>query len=185
MDQRGFTLIELVVTLIVLAIIMAIAAPSVADLRDRQALRGTADSLMTAVGLARQEAIKRNALVRVDFQPLGNGVCVGAAVVATDDATTGCDCSAAACALAAFPVSPTDVSDLRNIRLSVDPAFGDDGGFVIDPRTGILANLSDTGSLTLESVRGYVLRIDVGATGRVSSCVPSGAEKVLIGANPC
>ena len=184
MDQRGFTLIELVVTLIVLAIIMAIAAPSVADLRDRQALRGTADSLMTAVGLARQEAIKRNALVRVDFQPLGNGVCVGAAVVATA-AATGCDCSAAACALAAFPVSPTDVSDLRNIRLSVDPAFGDDGGFVIDPRTGILANLSDTGSLTLESVRGYVLRIDVGATGRVSSCVPSGAEKVLIGANPC
>ena len=184
MDQRGFTLIELVVTLIVLAIIMAIAAPSVADLRDRQALRGTADSLMTAVGLARQEAIKRNALVRVDFQPLGNGVCVGAAVVADVDAT-GCDCSAAACALAAFPVSPTDVSDLRNIRLSVDPAFGDDGGFVIDPRTGILANLSDTGSLTLESVRGYALRIDVGATGRVSSCVPSGAEKVLIGANPC
>ena len=44
MDQRGFTLIELVVTLIVLAVIMAIAAPSVADLRDRQAMRGAADS---------------------------------------------------------------------------------------------------------------------------------------------
>ena len=184
MDQRGFTLIELVVTLIVLAVIMAIAAPSVADLRDRQAMRGAADSLMTAVGLARQEAIKRNQFVRVDFEKLGNGVCVGADVVATVDAA-GCDCSTTTCALAAFPVSPTDASDLKNIRLSVDPAFGADSGFVIDPRTGILADLADTGSLTLQSVRGYSLRINVGATGRVSSCVPSGATKVLIGANPC
>ena len=184
MYQRGFTLIELVITIIVLSIIIAVAAPSVADFRERQAIRGTSDSLMMAVGLARQEAIKRNSLVRVDFKALGNGVCVGAATVTTLTGT-GCDCSAVACPLAAFPVSPTDVSDLRNIRLSGTPTFGSDSGFVIDPRTGILADVADAGSLTITGPRGYALRLDVSVTGRVTSCVPSTATKHLIGAKSC
>lgn len=185
MKQQGFTLIELVVTLVVLAVLIGIAAPSFALMRERQALRGAADNFIIAVGLAKEEATKRNALVRVDFREVGDGACVGAVVVeALDD--EGCDCSSEACDVSAFPEVAGDTEDLRGVQLSGDIAFGTDGsGFVIDPRTGTLANIADTGSLTLTTRRGYTVELRVNALARATVCTPDGAERVLPGASAC
>lgn len=58
--QRGFTLIELMVALGVLAVVMLIAIPSFNDMTLGSKLRSQANDLVAGAVLARSEAIKRN-----------------------------------------------------------------------------------------------------------------------------
>src|SRR5260370_5049623 len=59
----GFTLIELVVTLTVLAILATVELPSYQNVVLTQRVRGASYDLMTSLVFARSEAIKRNASV--------------------------------------------------------------------------------------------------------------------------
>lgn len=63
--QRGFTLIELMVTVAVLAILLGIAVPSFQDISLTTRLRAIANNLTAGVQLARSEAIKRNAAIQL------------------------------------------------------------------------------------------------------------------------
>jgi type IV fimbrial biogenesis protein FimT len=60
---RGFTLVELMVTLLVLAILLGLAVPSFRDASLSSRLTGYANDLVASVQIARSEAIKRNATV--------------------------------------------------------------------------------------------------------------------------
>jgi type IV fimbrial biogenesis protein FimT len=62
--QLGFTLIELMLTVIILGIISAIAMPNYRALVVNSEIRATAESIRTGMQLARAEAVKRNANVR-------------------------------------------------------------------------------------------------------------------------
>jgi len=59
-DARGFTLIELMVTLTVMAIILAIAAPSFSALLASNRLTTQTNELVGALNLARSEAVRRS-----------------------------------------------------------------------------------------------------------------------------
>ncbi|HQS02358.1 MAG: hypothetical protein B7Y07_08470 [Halothiobacillus sp. 24-54-40] len=63
---QGFTIIELMITLTVAAILLAIAIPSFNYLTVSSKLTTTANDLVTAIGVARSEAIKRNAVVNLN-----------------------------------------------------------------------------------------------------------------------
>ncbi|WP_092432024.1 GspH/FimT family pseudopilin [Geopseudomonas sagittaria] len=58
--QRAFTLIELMVTIAVLAVLMGIAIPSFSEFSLSSRLRSYGTSLVASAQLARSEAIKRN-----------------------------------------------------------------------------------------------------------------------------
>lgn len=58
----GFTLLELMVTLAVLAILVGIAAPSLGDATLAGKLAASANDLVAGVAMGRSEAIKRNAV---------------------------------------------------------------------------------------------------------------------------
>lgn len=64
-SQRGFTLIEMMVTLTVLAIMLGLGVPSFRNFIAGQKVKSASHDLMTALVLARSEAIKRNAEVTI------------------------------------------------------------------------------------------------------------------------
>jgi type IV fimbrial biogenesis protein FimT len=60
---RGFTLLEAMMAITVMAILMAIAVPSFKDASLSSQLRGAANELAASAYLARSEALKRNAVI--------------------------------------------------------------------------------------------------------------------------
>jgi type IV fimbrial biogenesis protein FimT len=65
MKTKGFTLIELMITLSILAIVMAIAFPSFSSLLTKQKIKSKRDELMSAFQYARTEAVTRNRSVSI------------------------------------------------------------------------------------------------------------------------
>jgi type IV fimbrial biogenesis protein FimT len=61
--QRGFTLIELMVTITVLAVLLGLAVPSLREWIVGTRVRTTADSMQNGLRLAQAEAVRRNRLV--------------------------------------------------------------------------------------------------------------------------
>lgn len=76
--HAGFTLIELMVTISIAAILLAIGIPSFQAIFENNRLATQANELITAVNLARSEAIKRGADVTITPNTLDyvNGWCV-------------------------------------------------------------------------------------------------------------
>ena len=60
-QARGFTLVELMVVLVIVAVLLMIALPSFSVLTYRTKLKSYANEIVASVYLARSEAIKRNA----------------------------------------------------------------------------------------------------------------------------
>lgn len=175
--QRGVTLVELLVTIAILAILLAFGTPALAEFAERNALKGAAETIVGVIAQAKGEAIKRDLPVTVSFSKMGSGVCVGAKV-----GTAPCDCTKADdCPVAS---SAESERDLKNITLAGDPSFGGDSSFVIDPKTGALLDMADVGSVGLETKRGYGVTVGVNAIARATVCATA-SKKPLVGVESC
>lgn len=73
--QSGFSLVELLIGIAILALLMALGVPEYATFLNNSRVRTTADNLVSGLNLARAEAVKRNArvqFVQTDEEPLEN-----------------------------------------------------------------------------------------------------------------
>lgn len=78
--SRGLTLIELMITLAILAAVLALGAPPMQGLVHGTRLRAETQRLVTAINLARSEAISRNMPVSLCPSPMaagGDASCAG------------------------------------------------------------------------------------------------------------
>ena len=66
---RGFTLVELMVTVSILAILLAIGVPNFRNFMLKQQVAADADTLSSAFRLARSEALKRGGVVTICPSP--------------------------------------------------------------------------------------------------------------------
>lgn len=80
---RGLTLIELLMTLVVLAIGATLAAPSIASMMASRRVQALSQSLLDGLQTARTEAVRRNVRVRFSLRADGPGWTVTDAVSGT------------------------------------------------------------------------------------------------------
>jgi type IV fimbrial biogenesis protein FimT len=75
--QRGFNLIEVMVTLTVLAVLISLGAPSFGEWLQNQQIRAATEAIVNGMQVARGEAIKRNLAVQMalDLPTSGWTVC--------------------------------------------------------------------------------------------------------------
>ncbi|MFC5569596.1 GspH/FimT family pseudopilin [Lysobacter yangpyeongensis] len=186
--SQGFTLIELMVTVAVLAVLLTLASPSFSDFFQRYRLRGAADKVVNTLASARAEAVMRNRDVSIDFKGSAGSWCMGANA-APDPATLGelvgsadaCDCTVAnSCKVADGRELVVTTSQVEGVTLSANP-----GALLFSSRTGATSPVGTTATTTLASPNGkFKLRLDVSALGRATLCVPSG-EPAMAGFKSC
>jgi prepilin-type N-terminal cleavage/methylation domain-containing protein len=182
--HKGFTLVELMVTIAVFTILTVVAIPSFLDLRERTAVRGAGDQLVSFWANARLEALKRDQPITVAVHVSGANTCIGATTV-----SAGCDCfTAAACNVGQYPNSSAaaDQADWHGATAVGHPTLGptdtdDDGLATIDPKRGYLSDSGDVGGVTMKSPgKGrYRLRLYVDRWARPYLCNPTDAAVTL------
>lgn len=173
---RGFTLVELVVTLAVAAILATIAVPAFNNTLESIRARRATESMVAALYNAKSEAIKRNTFVNVVFKISNSGAtwCYGL----TTDAT--CDCTTAgSCRVGGVTGVETVVSNAQFRDISANPSATT---FSFNPLRG---TIDPQGNVEFTSAgQGYQSRAVVSAKGRIKACSNTGAG--YIGAfKPC
>jgi len=189
-SASGFTLIELMVTIAVLFIFLLMAFPSFATLRQRSAIRGAGDQVLSFWNQARFESVKRNQLVKVGVRQVpGGGFCLGAATTSNEADSTPCDCSVAApvtnaCDVARYPADQSEWQSvsLAGASLGGSTSLSDLKAVVIEPKRTTLTEATDQGTLSLAGPPGqlaYKLNLNVDRLGRGLLCESSTATARL------
>jgi prepilin-type N-terminal cleavage/methylation domain-containing protein len=174
----GFTLVELMVTLAVMAILTVVAVPAFMEFRQRTALQGAADQFVSAWDQARFEALRRDANLYVTLRNDSGAVCMGV------DTNSACDCrSTASTNVCDVSTWPSDNATLAGVTAAANPTLGDDdsdgvGLVVIDPKRGGITDTGDWGGIALKGPSGradYRLNFYVDTRGRAVVCEPADA----------
>ena len=172
-SNAGFTLVELMITILVIVVLLIAATPSFISFRQRTALRGAGDQVFSLWNQARFEAAKRNQMVKFVVTSSGGDFCIGLAETTDKDDETACDCLTNACGIANFP-GQNNQGDWHGVTLSGTPTLGGDTGVaVIDPKLTQLTDSDDAGALSLNGPSGtnaYKLNMVVDRLGRDYLC---------------
>lgn len=112
--QRGITMVEIMVSIAILAIVIAMAAPNMAQWVQNTQIKSSAQNVLTGLQLARGEAVRRNA--KVTFTLTGAGGANGGQT----DWTVGCVTVTATCEAQIQSGSGADGG--ANARLGVSTA---------------------------------------------------------------
>ena len=180
----GFTLIELMVTLVVAAILLTVAVPSFVDFIDKNRVRGAGDDVISLISNARAEAVKADRDVNIAMTGSGNSWCIGANAATPPGGgspvgtATSCDCSDASGCLVAGQRMAVETGAFPDVRAGTLTAF------TFNSKLGALVPLGDR-SFSLTSPRGkFALSVEVNALGQSRLCVPSD-KPTISGIAPC
>lgn len=154
--MRGLTLMELMVTVAIMAILLVLAVPSFNAFLARGRLTGAAEALAQDLQLAKSEALRRNAEVRFSFSP-GSTWCYGSIA-----SSTACSCTTASnCTL-----RQVEGSAYAGVTMAMpNPTFADNTA-IFTARQG----LANAGTVEFTHPNAGTLRVSLGAAGQVSIC---------------
>lgn len=169
--SSGFTLVELMVVIAVVAIFAAIATPSYQELIDRYRLQKASDDVISLVSSARSGSVKLHRQVVVSF---ANGAtwCAGANAAAqptggerAQDANT-CSCGTPSTCLVEGEVVAIPVGKHQGVVMTNAP-----GALVFDGAVGATTGLA-TRTVSLQSPAGkFTADISITPLGQATACI--------------
>ena len=192
---EGFTLIEMMVVVALVAIFVTAGLPAFLDLLDRRRITTATESLAGQVRQARAIARETSSIIGIVFTGSNDSWCIGL----TDNSTLACDCESTdstasnSCLVPVSAVEDVDTGILSRARelaradaslypgvslVSAPPSIG------FEPLRGLRMGVSSANAVVLNSARGLETRIAVNEVGRINVCSPEGATRV-IGIRPC
>jgi prepilin-type N-terminal cleavage/methylation domain-containing protein len=188
-QRRGFSLIELMVSIAVLVVIVALSVPSLQAVRQRATTRAAGDQLLSFWNQARLEAAKRNTWVKVGLIQSNSGgtYCLGAATTTAKDDTAPCNCTnATSCDIARLGINQSEWRGVTLQRSTIGaadwPTATSPLAAVIEPKQGALGMANQAGYIAFTAPAGrrtYHLRVNIDQFGRAAVCQPnSDADKM-------
>lgn len=173
--QKGVTLIELMVTVIVISILAALAIPAYQTMVEKRHLRGAAETLFGELQFAKMESIKTSTSIRIDFTVTdAANWCYG---VSTGD----CDCTTAnSCVINGVEkvIRSSDYSNISVDATAASPPWGA-GGAAFNP----LRSTVTAGGTTFYSDH-FAVRVTTSGIGRIKICNDAGMPKADFGGYP-
>jgi len=168
----GLTLIELLITLAITAILIAVAAPSMREFIEKQKVEGAANELANDVRYLRSMSMQKNNIMLLSFRHTSAMSCYS--LIEYGKGTGTCDCSRSPAAICDAVVGAD--TEIKSVYLPVS------GGVSVQsslPQLQLAGNggmvageLSMTASVS--SPAGGEVRVSVNAGGRASICNVSG-----------
>lgn len=172
--NEGFTLLELMVTVAVVAIIVTVGIPSFQAMIDRNRLRAVTEAFFVDLNYARSESIKQNRTVAVYFSSTSTSWCYGI----DDNIVTACDCATAPanCTVNGLRKVVSN-TDYPGVILNLIEFTNNVVGF--DPRRGLPVEgsalntpLAATRAVGFQSALGKNGRVELGILGRSNTVYP-------------
>jgi type IV fimbrial biogenesis protein FimT len=160
--QRGLTLIESCIVLVIVAVVLGFTMPSFQQARERRHVEGASAQLRTDIAHARSTAVARNQNVRIGF-----GAAAACYVVHTG-AAGDCTCTAngsARCSADAELLQHVVIDSSSSVSLTSNSA-----SMLFD---GSLGTVTPTGTVKVVGRNGAAIHLVVSVMGRVRACAPA------------
>ena len=180
---KGFTLIELMIAIGVVAIITSLALPSYRTIIEKRQVTSGAEQLAAFLSSAQMESVKRSDNISVSYSRTDVDTwCIGMV-----QGTTVCDCTVTdpTATDACVVDSQLRVVDDSNFNFpGIMDAMDGDGDFVFDPARGLIYDDSGFAAFNeaelelLSEDSTYALNAQITRTGRVKICSDSDDKKV-------
>lgn len=168
-SEDGFTLVELMITIAILAILVTLAVPMAGDWIKNAQIRTAGESLLDGLQKARNEAVRRNAPVAFVLGT-GSSWTVQLAVDGTVLETRASGEGSRQVVLTAWPKGTTMVTFDGMGRRWGDPATGKNlDAAKSDPMTHICVDLPAS---VLDKAKTRNLELDISLSGAVRMCDP-------------
>jgi type IV fimbrial biogenesis protein FimT len=174
---RGFTLIELVTTIAIVAILMVLAVPSFTTYQRNSELTAHANSLLAAINAARTEAMKRGRNAMVVPTDGANWTSGWVVFVDLDRSQDYAAASDATVLVAPPPPSYLTITGRGTTNLAAPYILYDASGYSrtkingLGPLTFEIKRSDVSGTEQLNQIR----RVKIASTGRARVCTPKSA----------
>jgi type IV fimbrial biogenesis protein FimT len=175
---KGFTLMEMMVTIVIAGILLALAIPTFLETIDRNRIKGVAETLRSDLELMKLESIKRGASVFLSVKnddPSAGTWCYGFKQGAN------CDCKTVNSCTLDTVERVVKHDDWRGVIITAPTtAPPNPFSFSIEQIRGqvTLSGTLTNNRIRLTSPRGKELDIEVSTLGRFTICSPSGSSNV-------
>lgn len=175
---RGFSLIEVIMSVVLLGIGMALAIPSYRDMVEKRQVTNGAEQLASFINTTQGIAMKTNQVVTISYaRSDDDDWCVGAI-----SGTTACDCTQTSTVAADYCQIASQPFILNNSHagdLELMHSMDGDGAYAFDPVRGLFMDMDDSLTVELRSQSDdFRLNLMVNSSGRVILCSDDTAHRV-------